>query len=137
MAFIREFGSYVPARVVGNTELAAQLGIDPEWILNVSGIEERRFAAPEEWVADLAAAAARDCLARAGLTVSDVGMLIVASGSGERRFPGPAVTVALRLGIEGTPALDLPMASAGSLFGLALASHLAPAHGNVLVIGAD
>src|SRR5687768_18249722 len=47
---------------------------------------------------------------------------LVASGSAEQRFPGPASQVARQMGIEGAPALDLPMASAGSLFGLAIAA---------------
>jgi len=55
----------------------------------------------------------------------DVGLILAASGSSERRFPGPAA------------AIDLPIASAGSLFGMALAAQLAPNYGNVLVIGAE
>ena len=64
-------------------------------------------------------------------------MVIVASGSSERRFPGPASTVAERLGAAGVPAIDLPMASAGSLFGLALAARLCETYGDILVIGAE
>jgi 3-oxoacyl-[acyl-carrier-protein] synthase-3 len=62
---------------------------------------------------------------------------VVASSSAERRFPGPATAIAAALGLRGTPAIDLPMASAGSLFGVALAARLAPAYGNVLVIGTE
>ena len=75
-------------------------------------------------------AAARDCLAR---TEAKVQMVIVSSGSGENRFPGPAAEIAERLGLAGVPAIDLPMASAGSLFGLALAAK----YGNALVIAAE
>jgi 3-oxoacyl-[acyl-carrier-protein] synthase-3 len=62
---------------------------------------------------------------------------MVASGSGERSFPGPAAETALLLGIPGTPALDVPMASAGSLFALGLAARLAASVGPILVIGAE
>jgi len=135
MPFLRAFGSYLPARVVDNAELSAKLQCDPQWILNVSGISERRYATDSETVVDLAVAAASDCLARA--SVGEIGLLILATGSAERRFPGPAAETAARLGMAGIPAIDLPMASAGSLFGLALASRLAPSFGRVLVIAAE
>jgi 3-oxoacyl-[acyl-carrier-protein] synthase-3 len=137
VASIRAFGSYLPARIVGNQEIGAMVGSSADWILSVSGIEERRFAADGETVADMGALAAEDCLERAGVKASRLGMLLVSSGSSERRFPGPAVSVAHRLGLEGVPALDLPMASAGSLFGMALGSELAAIHGHVLVVAAE
>ena len=136
MAFLKGFGACVPARVVGNEEMAALTGATASWILSISGIEERRFAA-EETVADLATAAAQDCLERCGLAASSLGMVIVASGTAERHFPGPAATVAHRLGLAAQPALDLPLPSAGALFALALASRLASEYGNILVIGAE
>jgi 3-oxoacyl-[acyl-carrier-protein] synthase-3 len=117
--------------------VAAIASADPAWVLKVSGIEERRYAADKEFVADLAVRAAEDCLSRAGIAASQLGMLMVASGSAERQFPGPAASVACRLGLTATPALDLSLASAGSLFGMALASTLAPVRGPVLVIGAE
>ena len=79
----------------------------------------------------------RECLKRAGLTSADIGMFIVSSGSSERRFPGPASLVASRLGAGGVPALDVPMASAGGLFGMALAAQLAAAYGNILVVASE
>ena len=88
-------------------------------------------------MADLATAAARDCLERSGLDAAALGMVIVASGTAERNFPGPAVTVAHRLGLASPPALDLPLPSAGALFALALATRLASAYGHILVVGAD
>jgi len=109
------------------------LNCDAEWILQSSGIEERRIAAPGETVADLGVKAAQDCLRDA----SAPGLIVVASGSAERRFPGPAALVAQRLGFAGIPAIDLPIASAGSLFGIALAAHLAPVYGPVLVVAAE
>ena len=89
MAAIRGFGAYLPSRVVTNAELAARLDCEAGWILDVSGIEERRYAAPEESVASMGVAAAQQCLERAGVKASDVGMILVSSGSSERRFPDP------------------------------------------------
>jgi len=137
MAFLRAFGAYLPSRVVDNAEVAKFTETTPEWILSVSGIAERRFAAAGESVADLAARAAQDCLATAAVDAASLGMVIVASGSAERQFPGPAATVASRLGLASAPALDLPMASAGGLVGLVLASRLAPIYGSILVVGAE
>jgi len=134
---IRSFGAYLPARVVTNADLAARLDCEPAWILDVSGIEERRYAADEESVASMGTAAAIQCLERAGVHAQDIGMVLVSSGSAERRFPGPASAIAHLLGIDGVPAIDLPIASAGSLFGMGLAAQLTTMHGNILVIASE
>ncbi|HEY1754804.1 MAG TPA: 3-oxoacyl-[acyl-carrier-protein] synthase III C-terminal domain-containing protein [Bryobacteraceae bacterium] len=136
-AYLHAFGAHLPPRVVSNAELADRLKCTPEWIESVSGIRERRWAGEETTVADLAFAAAEDCLTRAGADRSKLGMVIVASGSAPPGFPGPAAEVAARLGLENAPVLDLPMASAGSLFGMALASRLADSLGDILVVGAE
>ncbi|MDR3774350.1 MAG: ketoacyl-ACP synthase III [Terracidiphilus sp.] len=137
MAFLRAFGSWLPARQVSNHEVAALVEATPEWILEMTGIEERRYAAETDTVAGIGLLAARDCLDKAGATAAELGMIMVASGSSERFCPGPASQIATGLGLASTPALDLPIASAGSLVGLALAAHLAPAMGRVLVVGAE
>ena len=137
MAAIRGLGAYLPSRAVSNAELAARLQCEAGWILDVSGIEERRYAAPEESVASMGVAAAEQCLEHAGAQASDLGMILVSSGSSERRFPGPATTIAHTLGIDSVPAIDLPIASAGSLFGMALAAALSATHGNILVIASE
>lgn len=137
MAAIKAFGAYLPSRVVGNGELAARLNCEPGWILDVSGIEERRYAGPEESVAGMGGAAARECLDHAGIIASDLGMVLVSSASSERRFPGPASTIAHALGIGGVPVIDLPIASAGGLFGMAIAAPLSAIYGNVLVIASE
>jgi 3-oxoacyl-[acyl-carrier-protein] synthase-3 len=137
MAFLRSFGAYLPSRIVDNHEMAAATGTTAEYILRGSGIVERRFAAADESTASLGIRAARNCLENAGLTARDVGLLLAASGSPEHRFPGPASAIGAGLGINGVPAIDVPLASAGSLFGMALAAHLAATYGNVLVVGTE
>jgi 3-oxoacyl-[acyl-carrier-protein] synthase III len=135
-SYIHAFGAHLPERVVTNAELASQLSCTAEWIESVSGIRERRWAG-EETVADMAILAARDCLRRAGIEASRLGLLIVSSGSAERRFPGPGSMVAAALGLNGTPVIDLPLASAGSIFGLSLASQLAASYGEIMVVAAE
>jgi 3-oxoacyl-[acyl-carrier-protein] synthase-3 len=136
MPSIVSFGRYLPERVLGNVELARSLGCEPGWILQSSGIEERRIAGPAESIVDLGVLAAEDCIRRSARAPS-IGLVIVASGSAERRFPGPAAQVAQRLGLAGAPAIDLPIASAGSLFGMVLGTQLASIYGSVLVVAAE
>ena len=137
MTFLESFGAYVPARVVTSEEIGARVDTSPEWIRNVSGIDERRFAEAGETVVDMAVCAAKDCLGRAGAAAASLGMILVSSGSPERRFPGPASAVAQRLGLSGVPAIDIPMASAGSLFAMHLAHSLAAKVGRILVVAAE
>jgi len=136
-AYLRAFGSYLPAQRVDNAALAARSGRTAETIEKTTGILERRYAASDQSVADLGLAAAQDCLTRAAVDASAVGLILVASGSSERCFPGPAATLAASLGLAATPAIDLPIASAGSLIGMALAADLAARYGNVLVVAAE
>ena len=136
-AYLHGFGAHVPERVVANAELAVRVERSSEWIESVSGIRERRWAAESVTVADMAVAAAEDCLRKSGVQAATLGMLMVASGSGAHGFPGPAAEVAARLGLNSTPAIDVPMASAGTLFGMALAMRLTETQGDVLVIGAE
>jgi hypothetical protein len=72
------------------------------------------FAAPEDSVAALGVRAAMDCLESAGMAAREIGLILAASGSSERLFPGSATAIGAGLGIAGVPAIDLPMASAGS-----------------------
>src|SRR5208283_4434817 len=115
MAFLRAFGSWLPPRRVSNRELAPLVDATPEWILEVSGIEERRYAAETDTVAGIGVLAAQDCLEKAGATAAELGMILVASGSSDRFCPGPASQIAAGLGLASTPALDIPVSSAGTL----------------------
>ena len=134
-AFLSATGAYLPERIVTNAELSEALGVASDWIRTTSGIDERRYAAADETVVDLAVAAARRCLV--AVDVHTIGLLIVSSGTSERRWPGPAASVARVLGLGSVPAIDLAMPSAGSVFGLAMASQLAAVYGDVLVVGAE
>jgi 3-oxoacyl-[acyl-carrier-protein] synthase-3 len=137
VAFLRSFGKYLPDRIVTNEEFAGRAGVTPQWIREVSGINERRFAAADQTVVDLAVLAGRDCLERANVTPSELGMVIVASGTADSRFPGPAAAAAQVLGAATIPALDVPMPSSGPLFAMYLASHLVADRRQILVIGAE
>jgi len=136
-ARLHGFGCALPERVVPNAELAARLGCTEEWIESVCGIRERRWADADTGVVELGAAAAEDCMSRTGVAASQIGMLMLASGSARPGFPAPGAELAHRLGLGTTPVLDLPMASAGGLFGMVLASKLAETYGDILVVAAE
>jgi len=137
MAYLRAFGCYVPPDRVDNEALARRTGRDAPTIEKTTGILERRYAAAGVSVADLGVAAAKDCLKRAGVDAKVPGLVLFSSGSGERCFPGPAAEMAAKLGLAATPAIDLPVASAGSLIGIAMAADLAARYGNVLVVASE
>lgn len=137
MPYLAAFGKALPERIVTNEELALRLGCTTDWILNACGIEQRRHVGEGMTLAGLAAEAGRACLYAANHSPSQIGMVIVSSGSSPRRFPGPAAEVASRLAIAEAPAIDLPLASAGSLFALALAADLVSVYGPILVIAAE
>ena len=136
-AYLHAFGAHLPERIVTNAELSERTGKTAEWIESASGIQERRWAAPDTSIAAMGVAAAESCLKTADFPTNKIGMLIVASGSGARGFPGPAAAIADRLCLLSVPALDLPIASAGSLFGLALAMRLTETYGDILVVASE
>jgi 3-oxoacyl-[acyl-carrier-protein] synthase-3 len=137
MSYLRAFGKYLPERVVSNDELAAALEVEPSWILSSCGIEERRYANDSQSLVDLGVEAALDCLKNAGAEASSIGIVLVSSGSPDVFCPGPASAIAARLGLGDTPAIDVPIASAGSISALVLAESLAARFGNVLVIATE
>jgi 3-oxoacyl-[acyl-carrier-protein] synthase-3 len=137
MSYLLSLGHHLPENVVTNADLEERTGRAASTIEKTSGILERRYAAENETVADLALAAAASCLTNVRLTPQDVGLILFSSGSSERAFPGPASVLAQRLGLTTTPAIDIPIASAGSLIAIAFAADLAPRYGNVLVVASE
>jgi 3-oxoacyl-[acyl-carrier-protein] synthase-3 len=137
MSYLQAFGHHLPTRTVTNGDLEQRTGRTAASIEKTSGILERRYAAEGETVADLGLAAANACLKKANLTAQDIGLILCSSGSAERAFPGPASVLAQKLGLTATPAIDIPVASAGSLIALALANDLAPRYGNILVVASE
>lgn len=137
MPYLRSFGAYLPSDIVTNDDVAALTGKNPAAIERATGIRERRYAAEGVSVLDLAEAAAKNCLANARLDPSEIGLILFSCGSTERCFPGPASSLAAKLGLTNIPAIDRPIASAGSLVGIALANDLAPRYGNILVVASE
>jgi 3-oxoacyl-[acyl-carrier-protein] synthase III len=137
MSYLLAFGHHLPPQSVSNDALEKRTGRVAASIEKTSGILERRYAAAEVSVADLGLTAANACLENASLTAKNIGLVLFSSGSAERTFPGPASVLAAKLGLTTTPAIDIPIASAGSLIAIAFAADLAPRYGNVLVVGSE
>ncbi|WP_199843797.1 beta-ketoacyl-ACP synthase III [Streptomyces albireticuli] len=137
-AGILGIGAYRPHRVVTNEEVASRTGRTAEWIQRRTGIVERRYAAADETVVDMAVEAARKAVADAGVEPHLIGAVVLSSMSGLRQSPGDATEIADRLGTRGA-AFDLNAACAGFCYGLALAASMVRdgAARYVVVIGSD
>src|SRR3984885_7819659 len=131
-------GSYVPEQVVTNQDLRETHGFDPEWIVNRTGIHERRFALPHQATSDLCIQAAIRCLRDAGRVPSDVDLLVLATFTPDMAFPSTANLVQDQLKLT-CPAFDVQAACAGFAFALVIAAQFV-ATGNsqcALVVGGD
>ena len=93
-------GSYLPARVLSNDELARSVATTDEWIVQRTGIRERHRAAAGEFTSDLALAAARAALANAHVEASSIDLIVLATSTPDQTFPATAVTVQAGLGIS-------------------------------------
>jgi 3-oxoacyl-[acyl-carrier-protein] synthase III len=136
---ITGLGSRVPDRVVSNDELAAYVETSNEWILERTGIRERRMAAKEDALSDVALPACVDALAQAGVEGKDVDLLIVATVTPDMAFPSTGAILADRLGAVDAAAYDLSAGCTGFMYALAqaygmLAGGLAK---RALVVGGD
>jgi 3-oxoacyl-[acyl-carrier-protein] synthase III len=130
-------GSYVPASVVTNADLA-HLGCDPQWIVERSGIHQRRHAPPEIATSDLATAAAREAIAMAGVDPAAIDLLVLGTFTPDMCIPSTACIVQEALGLD-APAMDVTAACAGFAYALVTASQFLAAGTSrlVLVVGAD
>ncbi|MFQ6676378.1 MAG: beta-ketoacyl-ACP synthase III [Fidelibacterota bacterium] len=132
-------GHYVPERVVTNAELEKLMDTTDEWIVERTGIRERRFADPDTGASDLGVRAARQAMERAGVSPGDIDMVIFATLSSDYFFPGSAVQVQDKMGMGNVGAFDIRAACSGFLYGLSVADQFIKSgmHDAVLLIGAE
>ena len=138
-AIIAGTGSYLPEKRLTNEDLATLVDTNDAWIVQRTGIRERRVVSEGESTATLATAAARRAIDAAGLQPADIDLVICATITPEMGFPSTACFVAHNLGMTTTPAFDLSAACSGFLYALETgASFIKTGHyKNVLVIGAE
>jgi 3-oxoacyl-[acyl-carrier-protein] synthase III len=117
-------GGYRPERVVTNDEICEHIDSTDQWIRDRTGIVTRRFAAHDETVVDMAAAASGDALKAAGITGSQIGAVIVATVTHPYQTPSAAASLAERIGATPAAAFDISAACAGYCHGIALANDM-------------
>jgi 3-oxoacyl-[acyl-carrier-protein] synthase-3 len=132
-------GSYLPARILTNADLSRMVETSDEWIVERTGIRERRIAAEGEFTSDLAIAAAKAALADAALEPDTIDLIILATATPDQTFPATAATVQAKLGMTSGAAFDLQAVCSGFLYALATADSMIRTNqaARVLVIGAE
>jgi 3-oxoacyl-[acyl-carrier-protein] synthase-3 len=136
---VRGCGSYLPAEILSNADLAKSVDTSDEWIVQRTGIRQRHIAAAGEMTSDLAIAAGRAALADAGLDVSDIDLIIVGTSTPDYTFPATATIVQAGLGMSHGFAFDLQAVCSGFVYALATADKFLASgqHKRALVIGAE
>lgn len=132
-------GGYLPKRVVTNEELAKRIETSDDWITSRTGIRQRHIADETETAASMAAAAALDALAYAGVDAAEVDAIIVATATPDEAFPSVAVRVQATIGANRAFGFDLSAACSGFIYALATANAfiLAGQARKILVIGSE
>jgi len=125
--------------VMTNQEIASKLDTSDEWIVQRTGIHERRIAAAGETTSDLGLAAARAALADAGMGADAVDLIVLATSTPDQTFPASAVTIQAELGINRGAAFDLQAVCSGFVYGIAITDGLlrTGTYKRALVIGAE
>ncbi len=138
-AAVLSVGASLPARSVSNEEIAARIGKDDEWIYTRTGIRERRHAEPHERLTDVAAAASRAALERAGTDAAELDLVIVGTLTADERMPNAAASLAQALGATRAGTIEVNAACTGFLTALSVgAAHVESGRAErVLVVGAD
>ena len=136
---ILSVGGYQPSRIVPNSEIIERIDSTDEWIQQRTGIESRRFAAPDESVIDMATKACQQALDRAHLTMADIDTVIVATITYPFQAPSAATALVLRLGNPQAAAFDINAACAGFCYGLGMARDFVRSGTSkyVLVVGVE
>lgn len=116
-------GSYLPAKIVTNADLAQRVETSDEWIVQRTGIKTRHIAAPRETTSDMAVKAAQAALTNASLTTESVDLIIVATTTPDNTFPATATRVQAKLGITRGFALDVQAVCSGFVYALAVANN--------------
>ena len=132
-------GSYLPARILSNDELAKSVETTDEWIVQRTGIRERHIAAPGELTSDLALHAARAALANARVEADSIDLIVLATSTPDQTFPASAVSVQAGLGITRGAAFDLQAVCSGFVYALSVVDAMLKSGGfkRALVIGAE
>src|SRR4051794_561588 len=136
---IRGLGAYAPERVVTNDELSKLVDTSDEWIMERTGIRERRIAADSQALSDLSLPAAQQALEQAGSDGTDIDLLIVATVTPDMMFPSTSAILADQLGAKDAAAYDLSAGCTGFMYAIVQAYGMVAAglSRRALVVGGD
>ncbi|MGB7211863.1 MAG: beta-ketoacyl-ACP synthase III [Gemmatimonadales bacterium] len=139
IAYIAGLGTAVPPRVVTNHDFEKTLETSDQWIVERTGIRERRHADPGMTVAELARQASVTALAQAGITAADLGSIVLSTATPDRLLPSTACDLQALLGATRAAAFDITAACPGFVYGLTIAEGFIASgqSENVLVVGAE
>ena len=121
VAEVASIGTAVPDQIVTNDDLSKTLDTSDEWIVERTGIRERRIARPDESLASLCETAARRAMSRADVTAEELDAIVLSTVSPDRRMPGTACDVQALLGADNAAAFDISAACPGFIYGLGIA----------------
>ena len=132
-------GAYLPEKVITNDDLAQWVDTSDEWIKQRTGIAQRHMVADGELTSDLAINAANEALKHAGVTASDIDLIVVATTTPDDTFPSTATKVQHKLGANNAFAFDVQAVCAGFVYALSVAESMMIAQKakKALVIGAE
>jgi len=131
-------GAYVPDRILTNADLERMVATDDAWIVERTGIRERRIAAPGQACSDLGTRASQEALAAAGIAPGDLDMILVATCTGDQPLPSTACLIQTQLGARRAAACDLSAACCGFVYALSVAdAYVKTGSRYVLVVGAE
>lgn len=138
-ARIAGVGACVPDRVVTNEDLRQWMDTTDEWIVQRTGIRERRWVEGDQCTSDLAVVATENALADAGIDKNDLDMIVLATLSPDHDFPGTACFLQAKLGLSEIPALDIRQQCTGFIYGLSIADQFIRTgrYKTILVVGAE
>jgi 3-oxoacyl-[acyl-carrier-protein] synthase-3 len=132
-------GSYLPANVVSNEDLARRVDTSDEWIRTRTGIRQRHLADPAQMSSDLAHQAALQALSAAGIAATELDLIIVATSTPDFIFPSTACVLQAKLGVARCPAFDVQAVCSGFVYALDIADKFirSGAYQRALVIGTE
>jgi len=138
-AKISSVGQYVPPRLLTNADLEKMVETNDQWITERTGIRERHLVDKGVATSDLAAEAARECLAKRGIEASELDAILIATVTPDMLFPATACLVQEKIGAKGAWGFDLSAACSGFIYALQVGAKLVEsgAHKKVMVVGAD
>lgn len=132
-------GSYLPEKILTNTDLEKMVDTNDQWIRERTGIERRHIAADNEVTSDLALKATQRALADAKMQATDIDLIIFCTVTGDQVMPSSACVLQDKLGLKSVPAFDLSAACSGFVYGLSVADQFIRTgmYKTVLVVGAE